>query len=68
MKRQFPFDYIDKNTAVETVTFSNSSYERMVDGSLIRVDPPRPYRGKRDRKDTIKLRRRNKERRAAMAT
>ena len=53
--------YTNKNDAVARVVIAGTTYIEMYDGSLHRVDPPRPYRGKRGRKEYIKQRREDKD-------
>jgi len=56
-------DYSDRVTPVARyiLKVSKTEYHRMRDGSLKRISPPRPYRGKAERRQEIKARRTAKE-------
>lgn len=51
-------DYDDKTTPVRFLRDTNGrTYNRMADGSIRRISPSRPWRGKSERRAAIKARR-----------
>ena len=52
-----PYDYQDRTTPIQPVRLGGTLYHRMVNGQLVRVSPPRPYRGKSQRRQVIRERR-----------
>jgi hypothetical protein len=55
-----PFTYRDKTTVARKVILGDALYNLMIDGSLRRISPERPYRGKSERRQVIKERRQRK--------